>query len=93
MIYGARRVAHGSRYEAYLREVVLPHMPVLGVDLDVATRYGALRAQCEAVGLPRADLDLLIAATALCHELIVVTANVRDFAGLAGVTVEDWTIG
>jgi tRNA(fMet)-specific endonuclease VapC len=92
MTYGARRVAHGVRYEAYLREVVLPHLPVLGVDVDIATRYGALRARCKAAGAPRADLDLLIAATALCHGLVVVTANVRDFAGLPGVRVEDWTV-
>ena len=91
MVYGARRVAHGGRYEAYLREVVLPHLPILGVDLEVATTYGELRAATERAGRPRSDLDLLIAATALRHDLVVVTRNVRDFEDLPGLTVEDWT--
>jgi len=92
MVYGARRVPHGGRYEAYLREVVLPHLPVLGVDLEVATTYGELRAAAERGGRKRADLDLLVAATALRHDLVVVTRNLRDFQDLPGLTVEDWTL-
>jgi tRNA(fMet)-specific endonuclease VapC len=91
MLYGARRVSHGGRYEQYLREVVLPTLPVLAVDLEVATTYGELRAATERDGRPRADLDLLIAATALRHELVLVTHNVSDFADLPGLAVEDWT--
>jgi tRNA(fMet)-specific endonuclease VapC len=92
MLYGARRVAHGAAYEAYLREVVLPHLPVLDVDVTVATTYGELRALLERAGRPRTDLDLLIAATALCHGLTLVTRNLRDFALIEGLSVEDWTL-
>ena len=41
--------------------------------------------------LPASDLDLLIAATALQNDLTLVTRNVRHFAGLAALAIEDWT--
>ncbi|KAB0676429.1 type II toxin-antitoxin system VapC family toxin [Aureimonas leprariae] len=42
---------------------------------EIALRWGALSMQ-----LKRRDLDLFIAATALEHDLTVVTRNVRHFA-------------
>lgn len=35
--------------------------------------------------------DLLIAATALAHELTMVTANTREFARIDGLLLEDWS--
>ncbi len=36
--------------------------------------------------------DLKIAATALAHNLIVVTRNLRDFGRIPGLILEDWSI-
>jgi len=36
--------------------------------------------------------DLLIAATALEHQLTLVTHNVREFRRVEGLVVEDWTV-
>lgn len=49
---------------------------VLAVDLEIGQLWGRLR-----VPHPEHSLDKLIAATALIHDLIVVTRNVDDFAG------------
>lgn len=54
---------------------------ILPVDEDVGQLWGCLR-----VPHPEHALDKLIAATALIHDLTVVTRNVDDFAGL-GVRV------
>ncbi len=54
---------------------------ILPVDEDVGQLWGRLR-----VSHPEHALDKLIAATALIHDLTVVTRNVDDFAGL-GVRV------
>jgi tRNA(fMet)-specific endonuclease VapC len=91
MIFGARRSRSNTQYEEYVRDVVLPHTPVLDVDIEVASTYGELRALAERKGRPKPDLDLLIAATALCHELTIVTRNVRDFEGIDDLEVVDWT--
>jgi len=35
-------------------------------------------------------MDLMIAATALVHNLIVVTHNVHDYSRVPGLTIHDW---
>jgi predicted nucleic acid-binding protein len=59
---------------------------ILPVDQPVAERWGVLAGQCQMKGRLLKVVDGLIAATALEHDLTVVTRNVKDFAGL-GVTV------
>lgn len=64
---------------------------LLPVDKAVADIYGEIKAAMEVRGKPRADFDLLIAATALSHRLVLVTLNPRHFDGIPGLTVEDWS--
>ena len=59
---------------------------VLPVDESIAERWGVLAGECQLRGTPLNTTDGLIAATALEHDLTVVTRNVKDFARL-GVTV------
>jgi len=56
----------------------------LPVDDAVARAYGKLAAAVTAAGRqPRARvMDLLIAATAVTHEAVLVTANAQDLVGL-----------
>jgi predicted nucleic acid-binding protein len=58
---------------------------ILPVDLRVADRWGALN-----VPDPVPTVDGLLAATALVHDLVLVTRNVRDVAA-TGVQVLDPT--
>ncbi|ALE76227.1 hypothetical protein FRP1_11560 [Pseudonocardia sp. EC080625-04] len=62
----------------------------LPVDLEVTEMYGAMAQMVRSVGrkpAPRA-MDLLIAATAACHRLPLLTRNAADLKGLeAAVTV------
>ena len=52
----------------------------------IAKRGGTLRGQFQAQGITRSAPDMLIAATALEHQLALATRNVRDFLG-CGVQV------
>jgi len=63
---------------------------ILDVDHDVAQKFGEIRAQLLDRGEPVAGMDLLIAATALVHELTLVTHNTRHFAEVPGLAVHDW---
>jgi tRNA(fMet)-specific endonuclease VapC len=51
-----------------------------------------MRATLEKAGKRVPDLDLLIAATAQTHDLIVATLNVRHFSLIADLPVEDWSV-
>jgi tRNA(fMet)-specific endonuclease VapC len=57
---------------------------------EAAEEYAEIRLQLERAGRPIGERDLLIAATAKSRRLTVVTHNVREFARVSGLKVEDW---
>ncbi len=57
----------------------LSEATVLTIDEEAARIFGQERARLRQVGRPMSDLDLLIAATAIRHDLTLLTAD-RDFA-------------
>ena len=63
---------------------------VLPVDLLVASRWASLVAQGSRTGRPLPTVDSLIAATALVHELTIVTRNTKDFTGSGAITINPW---
>jgi tRNA(fMet)-specific endonuclease VapC len=89
LVYGARRSA---RVAENLRVLASFFAPLVSLPFDdaCAEQYGALRATLAAAGRPIGPNDLLIAATALAHDLTVVTHNVREFSRIAGLKIEDW---
>ena len=92
-LYGMARLAPGARQKAlrhYLHDVVAATLPILRYDDAAAAWHAKVRADRERVGRPLAFADGQIAAIAQVHGLVVVTANVSDFAGLDGIVVENW---
>ncbi len=79
--------------EEWLDTEILPlfYRRVLPVTQTVAERWGVLSAQRKLAGRPLAMADGLIAATALEHELCVVTRNVKDFVELGVEIVNPWS--
>ncbi|MBE3112406.1 MAG: type II toxin-antitoxin system VapC family toxin [Acidobacteria bacterium] len=69
---------------------VFPRLTILPFDEEDALTYGRLKASLERKGRPRFEPDLQIAAIALRNRLTVVTGNVRYFAGIPGLKVENW---
>ena len=88
--FGAARHPAGRELWKRIVDEVLPRVQVLPVDVVVAVRSGGLLAALEADGLPIGTEDVLIAATALVHDLTVVTRNVRHFSRVGGLVVESW---
>jgi len=65
-------------------------MTVLPFDEAAATNAGRLRAQLSQQGTTIGPYDALIAGQARCLGLIMVTANVSEFARVPGLIVENW---
>lgn len=63
---------------------------LLPVTRLIADRWAALSAQAQLRGKPLAVADGLIAATALEHDLTLVTRNAKDFAGTGAVVFNPW---
>jgi predicted nucleic acid-binding protein len=57
---------------------------ILPITLGIAKRWGPLAQR-----KPDDEIDMLIAATALEHDLVQVTRSVADFAGIEGLRVEN----
>jgi tRNA(fMet)-specific endonuclease VapC len=89
LIYGARkstRVAENLR----LLERFFDTVASLPFDDRCAEEYGLLREELDRAGTPIGPNDLLIAATARAHRVVLVTHNVREFSRVAELRIEDW---
>ncbi|MBA4181509.1 MAG: hypothetical protein C0506_13040 [Anaerolinea sp.] len=82
-IYYGRDPAH---YEAVFRSF-LSSTQVLGVSRTVARRFAVISGQLRLRGLPTPASDLWIAATALAHDLTLVTGNLRHFDRVPGLRI------
>ena len=63
---------------------------ILPVTHSIADRWGVLDGECQLRGTPLNTADGMIAATALKHDLTIVTRNVKDFAGLGLMVFNPW---
>lgn len=75
-----RDAARRVRLEAWLAGDVVVRFQsrILPVSQQVADRWGRLSANASAEGLPLSVADGLLAATALQHNLVLVTRNTKD---------------
>ncbi|WP_116807435.1 type II toxin-antitoxin system VapC family toxin [Steroidobacter cummioxidans] len=90
--FGCKRMPAGRRRDAlqdYIADVVSTFL-ILPYD-DLAAKLHAIdRARLEEAGTTVPFVDGQIAAIAQINELILVTANVRDFAPFKALTVQNW---
>ena len=52
--------------------------------------FGMLKADLEQSGTPLDDFDLILASSALAHNLILVTNNLKHFKSIQGLRLENW---
>lgn len=80
----------GAILRSWLNSHVLPAFSerVLPMDTAVAQRCAKLH-----VPDPHSDRDAIIAATALVHDLTVVTRNLSDFSATGVVLLNPWETG
>ncbi|REJ85085.1 MAG: type II toxin-antitoxin system VapC family toxin [Acidobacteria bacterium] len=75
-----------QRIERRFERLIEESAEVLPVTAEIAGRAGALRGALRRDGIQRTQADMFIAATALAHQLMLATRNVRDFEG-CGISV------
>lgn len=63
---------------------------ILAIDVPVADRWGILAASAKRNGKALSTIDGLLAATALHHNLTVVSRNVSDFADTRVQVLNPW---
>ena len=63
---------------------------ILPFDLPVAKMWGEIMAEADRSGRTRQSLDAQIVATALVHDLVIVTRNVHDLDFAGATVVNPW---
>ncbi len=63
---------------------------ILPINQAIADKWGLLRAQAQMNGRPLSVIDALLAATALHHDLTVVSRNVSDFSVVGLDVINPW---
>ena len=63
---------------------------ILDVDQDVATTWGRIRAEAKRQGRPPPAALALLAATAITHDLTLVTRDIADVATLPVKILNPW---
>ncbi len=81
-----------TRLEAWLEVELQARFSgrILPIDAVVADRWGLLAAEAKRKGKPLAIIDGLLAATALEHNLTVVSRNTSDFANTHVAILNPW---
>ena len=92
LLHGVRRATspkvRANRF-AFV-EAVLSSFPLLDIDLATARSHAELWSQLEQRGEMIGVHDSWLAATCLAHGLKFATLNVREFARVPGLKLEEW---
>jgi tRNA(fMet)-specific endonuclease VapC len=89
LLYGAEKRQSSSLRRA-IEDFLLGSMRVLAFEERAAWVYAEIRARLEREGQRLDEPDLRIAAIALSRDLTLVTGNIRHFARVPNLQVENW---
>lgn len=92
LLYGAAKSVRQQATDALVRGFVAGPISTLNFDTDDAEEAGEIRATLEKAGTPIGPYDILIAAQARRRDALLVTANVREFARVPRLKMEDWSV-
>jgi tRNA(fMet)-specific endonuclease VapC len=63
---------------------------IIPLDISGAEAYGRIRSELLATGLKCGANDMVIAATALSRNGVIITNNEKDFSRFTGIQTENW---
>ena len=89
LIYGARKSKNVDKNMIAAINILSP-FKILEFSGEDAFEYGDIRVDLERKGKIIGANDLLIAAQARRQNLIVVTANIKEYERVVGLKVENW---
>lgn len=90
-------IEYGLQLKPSLVEKIAPQLKAIyqktkTIDFSVteANITAKIRSELRQTGKPIGFYDLLIAGTAVAHNLILVTSNVEEFSRVKELTLENW---
>ena len=90
IVYGAFKSDQKEKYLIQVKDKLIPLVQLIPFDKNEAFAYGEIRSILEKSGTPLNDTDLMIAATAVANNLILITGNESHFSRIENIRVENW---
>jgi len=90
LVYGARKSKNVEKNLSKVRRI-LELFPVHQITPAVMETFADVKTSLEAKGRVLDDMDIMIAATALAHNLVLVTNNEKHFRRIPGLEIENWS--
>ena len=87
--YGAKASQQSARNHERLHRL-LDIIQIVPFDIRCAEAFGTIKSRLRAIGKPTGEVGALIAATAIAHKAVLVTANKRHFENIEGLRIETW---
>ena len=84
---GAYRSQAQQQHLTNIERRILPAVTALPYDVATAKKFGQIRARLEEAGTILPDADLQIAATAIYHDLELVSGNLRHFSRITELKI------
>ena len=87
--FGAEKSAHPNKNRPVINKLIdkFKQLPIYSA-LDI---YAKEKARLRKEGTIVDDLDLLIGATAIVNDMVLVTNNEKHFSRLQNIKIENWT--
>ena len=89
LLLGAFKSSDPRNAEMLVERLVRP-FEIIPFDARCARAYARIRADLEGRGCIIGPNDLMIAATALVNEAVLVTSNIGEFKRAQGLRLEEW---
>ena len=90
LVHGAEKSANVANNMEQVKKFLMP-FEIAPFDILAAYSYGKIRSSLEKRGEIVGPNDLIIAATVLSQNGILVTNNTKEFARVENLALEDWT--
>ena len=90
LLFGAKKSTNSEKNLAVVYRIK-ELFSIIDVDKAVMETFSDLKVKMQKIGTVIDDMDLLIAATALTMNFILVTNNEKHFRKIAGLKIENWS--
>lgn len=90
LLFGAKKSKNMQKNLAVVYRIK-ELFPIIEIENAVIETFSDIKAEAQKTGSLVDDMDLLIASTALTMNYIMVTNNVKHFARIKGLRIENWS--
>ena len=89
LLYGAKKSEQIEKNCAKVYRIK-DLFPIIPINMPIIEVFSDMKSKYRKVGIVIDDFDLLIAATAITHNQILVTNNIKHFEPIKELNIENW---